>query len=141
MKADAFIKALQKVRDYDLKDALDTAHGRVRPLQDPIKFINQHKKDLNMEKVLKKAIHNYFMTCTQKSYERYPNDPVKQVTMELKLKQEAIPKLIKGLQSFYPEYSKSFSDTRVCRMGCSTFGCYREYKDATVCGQNFCYKC
>lgn len=143
MKAEAFLKSLTTLKDEDLKDALNWSVGRVHPLEEPQKFLNMHKKPLNMEKIIKEAVYNYFMKCTQTSVQKYPKskDVVKQVTLELELKQKALPKLIKSLKEFYPDALKHISTLQICNLGCSTFGCHRDYGKNPVCDKNFCNKC
>lgn len=141
MHAQDFIIALKGVQDKDLKDALNWSTGKAHPLDEPQKFINMHKKPLNMEKILKQTVHNYFMKCTQASVRKYPRNVVKQVTMEMELKQKALPKLIKNIQQFYPDTLQILSKKQICYLGCSTFGCHYDYGNNPVCDTNFCGEC
>jgi hypothetical protein len=141
MNAKEFITNLQKLKNKDLQDAFNWSVGKAHPLDEPDKFVNMHKKDLNMKKILSNAIYNYFMTCTQKSVRLYPRNVVKQVTLEMELKKKALPILIKDLEDFYPKVFTLVPKVTICRIGCRTFGCEYDNPNNPICDKNHCDEC
>jgi hypothetical protein len=141
MKATEFLAKLQKMKNKDLQDAFNWSVGKFHPLDEPSKFLNMHKKDLNMQKIILKAIEKYFMKSTQKSVRLYPRNVVKQVTLELELKKKALPILIKDLEDFYPKVFTLVPKVTICRLGCRTFGCREDYPGNPICDKNHCGEC
>ena len=141
MNATEFVAKLQKVKDKDFQDALNWSVGKIHPLDTPEKFVRNHKKDLNMKKILSEATYQYFMKCTQKSVRAHPKDVVKQVTLELKLKRDALPKIIKNLEDFYPKVFELIPKRYVCNIGCYAYGCFYDHPNHPICKKQFCDDC
>ena len=128
MNTELFLKKLKSLKDKQFQQDVAYACGKVNPLTDEAKFRNMHKDTVNVKKIMMKAIINYFTYCTRESVTKYPNNVIKQVSLELELKKKALPLLKTWVSGFV-----DISDATICKMGCKTFGCHYDHPGEKIC--------
>lgn len=141
MEVNQFLKTINAIKDPKWKECFEYACGKVNPFKEPEKFKNMRKDNIIpknlLTKYVKKALYMYFRKCAAEAYQKYPKNVEKLVTLELKLKSEAIPKAIKYVQ----EFDTNLTSVQICKIGCKVdFGCNHDFA-SKACSQNFCKDC